>query len=95
MKLRNATLEAPTSFFMIEMQSITQSVISKIILLPIFYILGNTLGAFIGRYINKIHDIGGKIYVNPDGLEWKRSKWIKPIQMYLKYSEKKWQKKQI
>lgn len=56
---------------------------------PIFYILGNTLGAFIGRYINKIHDIGGKIYVNPDGLEWKRSKWIKPIQMYLKYSEKK------
>ena len=56
---------------------------------PIFYILGNTLGAFIGHYVNKIHDIGGKIYVNPDGLEWKRSKWIKPIQMYLKFSEKK------
>lgn len=56
---------------------------------PIFYILGNTLGAFIGRYIKKIHAIGGKIYVNPDGLEWKRSKWIKPIQLYLKYSEKK------
>ena len=56
---------------------------------PIFYILGNTLGAFIGRYIKKIHAIGGKIYVNPDGLEWKRSKWIKPIQIYLKFSEKK------
>ena len=36
-----------------------------------------------------IHKIGGKLYVNPDGLEWKRSKWIKPIQVYLKYSEKK------
>ncbi|GFH42422.1 rhamnosyltransferase [Lactococcus hodotermopsidis] len=56
---------------------------------PIFYILGNTLGAFIVRYAAKIHKIGGKIYVNPDGLEWRRSKWIKPIQMYLKYSEKK------
>ncbi|GFH40994.1 beta 1-4 rhamnosyltransferase Cps2T [Lactococcus insecticola] len=56
---------------------------------PIFYILGNTLGAFIVRYARKIHKIGGKLYVNPDGLEWKRSKWIKPIQSYLKYSEKK------
>ena len=27
-------------------------------------------------------------YVNPDGLEWKRAKWAKPIQAYLKYSEK-------
>ena len=56
---------------------------------PIFYILGNTLGAFIGHYAKKIHKIGGKMLVNPDGLEWKRSKWIKPIQMYLKYSEQK------
>lgn len=56
---------------------------------PIFYILGNTLGAFIGHYVKLIHKIGGKLYVNPDGLEWKRSKWIKPIQVYLKYSEKK------
>ena len=56
---------------------------------PIFYILGNTLGAFISHYAKKIHKIGGKMLVNPDGLEWKRSKWIKPIQMYLKYSEQK------
>jgi rhamnosyltransferase len=56
---------------------------------PIFYILGNTLGAFIGRYVKKIHQIGGKLLVNPDGLEWKRSKWIKPIQLYLKFSERK------
>lgn len=26
--------------------------------------------------------------VNPDGLEWKRAKWSKPVQSYLKYSEK-------
>ena len=44
---------------------------------PIFYVLGNTLGAFIGHYAKKIHKIGGKLLVNPDGLEWKRSKWIK------------------
>ena len=56
---------------------------------PIFYVLGNTLGAFIGHYAKKIHKIGGKLLVNPDGLEWKRSKWVKPIQMYLKFSEQK------
>lgn len=56
---------------------------------PIVYVLGNTLGAFIGHYAKKIHKIGGKLLVNPDGLEWKRSKWIKPIQMYLKFSEQK------
>ena len=47
------------------------------------------MGAFISHYAKKIHKIGGKMLVNPDGLEWKRSKWIKPIQMYLKYSEQK------
>lgn len=26
--------------------------------------------------------------INPDGLEWKRSKWSKPVQQYLKYAEK-------
>lgn len=56
---------------------------------PIFYILGNTIGAFIGRYAKKIHKAGGLLLVNPDGLEWRRSKWIKPIQKYLKLSEKK------
>lgn len=55
---------------------------------PIFYVLGNTLGAFMGHYARKIHKIGGRLFVNPDGLEWQRSKWIKPIQVYLKYSER-------
>lgn len=55
---------------------------------PIFYILGNTIGAFINHFANKIHAVGGKLFVNPDGLEWKRSKWSKPVQAYLKYAEK-------
>lgn len=55
---------------------------------PIFYVLGNTIGAFVAPFLRKIHKIGGRFYINPDGLEWKRAKWAKPIQAYLKYSEK-------
>ena len=55
---------------------------------PIFYVLGNTIGAFVAPFAGKIHRIGGKFYINPDGLEWKRAKWPKPVQAYLKYSEK-------
>jgi len=55
---------------------------------PIFYILGNTIGAFIVHFAKKIQSVGGTLLVNPDGLEWKRAKWSKPVQSYLKYSEK-------
>lgn len=55
---------------------------------PIFYILGNTIGAFIAPFARQIHSVGGRLFVNPDGLEWKRAKWSKPVRMYLKYSEK-------
>lgn len=55
---------------------------------PIFYILGNTIGGFIAPFAKKIHSVGGILFVNPDGLEWKRSKWSKPVQAYLKYAEK-------
>lgn len=55
---------------------------------PVFYVLGNTIGAFVAPFARKIHKIGGRFYINPDGLEWKRAKWAKPIQAYLKYSEK-------
>lgn len=55
---------------------------------PIFYILGNTIGGFIAPFAKKIHSVGGMLFVNPDGLEWKRSKWSKPVQSYLKYAEK-------
>ena len=60
---------------------------------PIFYILGNTIGGFIGHFVKKIHKINGKVFVNPDGLEWKRTKWPMPVRSYLKYAEKKMVKK--
>lgn len=56
---------------------------------PIFYILGNTIGGVIGTYAKKIHSVGGKLFVNPDGLEWRRTKWAAPVRKYLKLAEKK------
>lgn len=55
---------------------------------PIFYVLGNTIGAFIAPFVKQIHDRGGRFLINPDGLEWKRSKWSRPVQAYLKFAEK-------
>ena len=55
---------------------------------PVFYVLGNTIGAFVAPFARTIHKMGGRFYINPYGLEWKRAKWAKPIQAYLKYSEK-------
>lgn len=55
---------------------------------PIFYVLGNTIGGFIAPFAKHIHQRGGRLLINPDGLEWKRSKWSKPVQQYLKYAEK-------
>ncbi len=55
---------------------------------PIFYILGNTIGGCISPFAHKIHRLGGKLWINPDGLEWKRSKWSRPVQRYLRYAEK-------
>ncbi|WP_418969649.1 beta 1-4 rhamnosyltransferase Cps2T [Alloscardovia omnicolens] len=55
---------------------------------PVFCILGNTIGPLIARYAKKIHKTGGRLLVNPDGLEFKRSKWTKPVRAYLKYAEK-------
>ena len=56
---------------------------------PIVYILACRIGPFIGRYKRKIQRMGGKLYINPDGHEWKRQKWSKPIRKYWKLSEKK------
>lgn len=55
---------------------------------PIFYILACRIGPFISKYAKKIHKIQGKLYVNPDGHEWMRAKWSKPVQKYWKASER-------
>lgn len=59
---------------------------------PIFYILGNTIGGLIGPVAHQIKKVGGRLYVNPDGLEWQRSKWSRPVQAYLKLAEKQMSK---
>lgn len=56
---------------------------------PIFYILTCRIGLFIGSLTKTIKSIGGKYYLNPDGHEWKRSKWSKPVRLYWKWSEKR------
>ena len=54
---------------------------------PIVYILACRIGPFAGYYRNKIHKLGGKMYVNPDGHEWMRAKWSAPVRKYWKISE--------
>ncbi len=55
---------------------------------PIVYILACRIGPFASRYVKKIHKLGGVVYVNPDGHEWKRAKWSAPVRKYWKVSEK-------
>lgn len=55
---------------------------------PIIYILACRVGPFIGRYAKRIHELGGKLFVNPDGHEWLRAKWSAPVKRYWKLSEK-------
>lgn len=54
---------------------------------PIVYIMACRIGPFARCFYNEIHKLGGWIYLNPDGHEWKRAKWSKPIRMYWKISE--------
>ena len=53
----------------------------------IVYILACRIGPFMKHYTNKIHKLGGKVFVNPDGHEWMRAKWSAPIRKYWKISE--------
>lgn len=55
---------------------------------PIVYILACRIGYFAPYFRRKIHRLGGKIYVNPDGHEWMRAKWSAPVRKYWKLSEK-------
>ena len=54
----------------------------------IVYILACRIGPFIGHYKKKLHKLGAKLYVNPDGHEWKRAKWNALIKKYWKLSER-------
>lgn len=54
---------------------------------PIVYVLACRIGPWIKGYAQRIHALGGTLLVNPDGHEWKRSKWPLPVQRYWKFSE--------
>mgnify|MGYP005794625167 CR=1 FL=1 len=57
------------------------------ILHPIVYIMACRIGPFMKHFYKEIHRLGGRVFMNPDGHEWKRAKWSKPIQKYWKISE--------
>lgn len=54
----------------------------------IVYIMACRIGPFIKKYYREIHDLGGKVYLNPDGHEWMRAKWSAPVRKYWKLSER-------
>ena len=55
---------------------------------PIVYVLACRMGPFFGKYVEKVYVLGGKVFVNPDGHEWKRAKWSAPVRKYWKVSER-------
>lgn len=53
------------------------------------YILGTGVGLFINIYKHRLHKLGAKVYVNPDGCEWKREKWNWLLKKFFKICEKR------
>lgn len=54
---------------------------------PIIYIMVCCIGSFIKFFYKKIHKLGGRIFLNPDGHEWIRAKWSALVRKYWKWSE--------
>lgn len=54
----------------------------------IIYVLACRIGPFFGSLVSKAHKLGCKVFVNPDGHEWKRAKWSGPVRKYWKESER-------
>jgi rhamnosyltransferase len=54
---------------------------------PIVYILASRIGPFEKKYVERIHNAGGRVYQNPDGHENWRAKWSPMIRKYWKFSE--------
>ena len=54
----------------------------------IVYVLACRIGPFLAHFQKRIHKLGGKVYLNPDGHEWMRAKWSLPVRKYWKISEK-------
>ncbi len=54
---------------------------------PVVYIMACRIGPWIDKYCRKLHKLGGRLFLNPDGHEWMRAKWSAPIRKYWKISE--------
>ena len=54
---------------------------------PIVYVMACRIGPFFNHYVKRIHRLGGRVFLNPDGHEWKRAKWSKLVRAYWKKSE--------
>lgn len=52
------------------------------------YVLGLKLFHYLKKYRKKAKNLDVKVYLNPDGLEWKRSKWSYPIKKFFLISER-------
>lgn len=53
----------------------------------IVYILACRIGPFASYFRRKLHKLGARVFLNPDGHEWMRAKWSAPIRKYWKISE--------
>lgn len=54
----------------------------------VVYIMACRIGPFIKPYCKELHGLGARLFINPDGHEWKRAKWSTPIRRYWKLSER-------
>lgn len=54
----------------------------------IVYVLACRIGPFFANYKKAFEKLGVQVFVNPDGHEWKRSKWNYYIRQYWKLSER-------
>ncbi|SNZ04768.1 rhamnosyltransferase [Terribacillus aidingensis] len=54
----------------------------------IIYILASRIGPFLQWKRRTLSKLGVRVFLNPDGIEWKRSKWSYPVRKYWKFSER-------
>ena len=54
----------------------------------VVYVLTCRIGPFVQKYMRKLRSLGARLYLNPDGHEWKRAKWSAPVRKYWKESER-------
>ncbi|AVD55067.1 MULTISPECIES: beta 1-4 rhamnosyltransferase Cps2T [Heyndrickxia] len=54
----------------------------------VVYILACRIGPFMSVYKRQLKKLGVNVFVNPDGHEWKRSKWNSIVKKYWKLSER-------